>query len=273
MVSEDNRVHIIEDRFGPAHYIGAAVFCLIVILVILSPRSSIQKDAAQPANQIQPETKGRKYEALDEKSRQGCAAYGKLAFALATDRDAGISFSQQKRNILATSGGTPMADEMVALADIIYNNPMGKMWSPDGAMGSMYVDCIVRIGKTRAGAKTYNSKPEIDEVLSGFKTFNGKPFTALLLEYGVRISSVEVTPAEYFENSKDKPGDKVLLVILKSRPTKKMPCRLKTWVSGEILPMPEIISRGDEFPLLRPDEDDPLIYWAATGKCSEAYSY
>lgn len=210
---------------------------------------------------------------LDEKTKAGCAAYGKMAFAFATDRDSGISFAQQQKDIRAKVGGTPVADEMLSLANLIYNDPMGKGWSPKGAMSSMYVDCIVRIEKTRSGAKIYSTKSEIAEAFNGFKTFNGKPLPTLLLDYGIRISSVEITPAEYFKNDKDKPGDKLLLVTLASKPNKPMPCRLKKWVSGDMLPMPEIIRRGDEFPLLRPDEDDPLIYWAATGKCSEAYSY
>lgn len=47
----------------------------------------------------------------------------------------------------------------------------------------------------------------------------------------------------------------------------RMPCDLRDEFAGQMLPITEFIRRGDAFPFARPDEDDPLIYWAATGKC------
>jgi hypothetical protein len=212
-------------------------------------------------------------EESNEQTKQACVSYGKMASAFAIDREKQISFSQQVADINSKYGKTAAADEVRNLADFIYNNPAGKMLSSEGADTSMYMDCLMRIGKTKAGAKTYNSEEAIRNLFVGFKTFNGKSLLELFKEYGLKIASVEVTPAEYFKNPDDKPGDKVFLITLANRPSKVMPCRLKSWIHGELLPMPEFFQRGEKFPLIRPEEDDPLIYWAATGKCSEAYSY
>ncbi len=204
---------------------------------------------------------------------KACLIYGKMASAYAADRNNGIPLRQHFSDINRRLGETPAGRELRSLAVFIYDNPAGNKLDPEGAEFAMYADCTIRVGKSKAGSMTYDKHEDIDSVLHDFKSFNGKPLTVLLRGYGVRIASVEITPAEYYKNPQDKPGDKVFLVTLANRPTKAMPCRLKKWIKGEILPMPEFIRRGVQFPLIRPEDDDPLIYWAATGKCSEAYSY
>ena len=235
------------------------------------PSGPPQANAQTPVVQEQPH---------DPKVEKACMAYGKMAGAFATDRDNGIPFSQQIRDIKAKFGTTPVAIEMRTLADLLYNKPWANKLSPEGAPPVFYSDCIMRVEITRDGGRSFTSKEDIGDALKDFKTFNGKPLVFLLRDYGIKIASVETVPVEhhwkYFKRSQDQPGDVIFTMILASKPTKAMPCRLREWViiiKGDVLPMAEFERRGQTFPIVRPDDDDPLIYWAATGKCSEAYSY
>lgn len=205
---------------------------------------------------------------------QACSQYSKLAYAMASDRQSGTTLAAQLAGIRERVKNPILASEFRDLANFLYTSPAGKFLSPEGAMSSMYADCSIRIEKNSAGSRSYSTTDSVALTLRDFKTFNGKPIVALLAGYGLRIASIEVTPAEYYKNPKDKAGDKILLMTLANRPTKTMPCRLNAWISGQILPMPEFIQRPPKiFPLIRADEDDPLIYWASTGKCSDAYAY
>ena len=204
---------------------------------------------------------------------QACVQYGKVAAQVASDRDRGISFSSMMAKAKAELGNSPAFTEAKDLLEFMYHEPAGMHLTSDGAAAAMYADCVVRKEKTAAGGRVVRDQPGLAILLKDFKTFNGKPLLSLLADYGVKIESIEVTPAEYFKNPDDRPGDRVMLMAIARGPLKPMPCRLKKYLTSASLPLPEFIARVGEFPRIRPDEEDPLIYWAATGKCSTAYSY
>jgi hypothetical protein len=204
---------------------------------------------------------------------KACQAYGTVAGNLATDRDNGIPLSAQLSDIQTKMGTTPAANEITQLARLLYTHPYFKKLTPEGAAPVFDMDCTMRVQKMKGGSNVYNTRADIASSLAQFKTFNGKPLVDLLAGYGVKIDSAEATPTEAFGDGQGKPGDIVFTLTFSKPPTKMMPCRLNKWLSGEVLPIPEFTRSVSEFPEIKPDTDDPLIYWAATGKCSTAYSY
>ncbi len=209
--------------------------------------------------------------ALTPQELATCTEYGSVAGNLATDRDNGITLSQQLAAIRQKFGASAAAKEFADMATAIYKNPWFNKQIPESEATVWTMDCKIRIGKTKAGAKYFNKPEDIAIGLAEFKTFDGTPLVDLFGKYGIKISHVEEVPAEFFDPLPHEKGELVYQIIFSKGATRAMPCHLRDWFKGTMLPMPEIIRRGAEFPHIRPDEDDAAIYWAATGKCSEAY--
>lgn len=196
----------------------------------------------------------------------GCAEYAKFAGYLAADRDDGVPLAQQLMAIRQKFSGTA-AKEFIDLATAVYQDPAFNKQTSESEAKSWLFDCDTRIGKTKAGAKYSNSPAEIAAALADFKTFDGTPLVELLGKYGIKISYVEAVPAEFFAPLPYEKGELVYSMNYGTRAARRMPCDLKDEFKGPILPTTEFIRRVNAFPFVRPEEDDPLIYWAATGKC------
>lgn len=211
---------------------------------------------------------------LTAEERGGCEEYGKVAGNLAADRDNGVPLADQLTVIKTRLGDTPLAKEMRDLAKLLYSNqPAFRSLSQRGATTAFMMDCQTRIIKTKGGSKTFASAENISAALKDFKTFNGTPFVELVVAYGVKIASVEATPTAAFGDGLGKPGDIDFTLTFARGATKKMPCHLERWMRGESLPIIEFTRSASDFPEIKADQDDPLEYWAATGKCSDAFSY
>lgn len=208
---------------------------------------------------------------LTQEESAACLDYAKAAGGLATDRDNGIPLSVQLENIRERFGAAPAEKEFAQMATAIYQNPVFNKQTPEAEEESWAMDCDIRVEKMKAGAKYFNSPAEIASGLADFKTFDGTPLVDLFGKYGITIAYVEAVPAEVYEPIPHEKGEIVYQITFGHGATRTMPCRLREWFNVPMMPMPEIIRRGAEFPHIRPEEDDAAIYWAATGKCSKAY--
>jgi hypothetical protein len=111
-----------------------------------------------------------------------------------------------------------------------------------------------------------------------FHTFTGVSLSALLAAYGLRIDSIEVTPIESLRATSRKPGDRdgdVVATMHITGAVKPMPCGLHKWLAQGFEPghaddAAEVVNRQGVW-LASDPAVDPLLYWAATGKCSAAY--
>ena len=135
--------------------------------------------------------------------------------------------------------------------------------------------CLV-MGQT-LGAESdelfFDKQKDIAQYLHAFHTFNGKPLFTVLSSYGVYITSVLVARPDPSTNQDLQPGDRVVSITLDSPLPEKLPCRMSKWATTPGGVQMNFIRRAGHFPLLEPDKDDPVTYWAATGKCSPAYNF
>lgn len=121
--------------------------------------------------------------------------------------------------------------------------------------------------------KSFDDPVEIEKVMKSFKTFNNKGLINTFAQYGLKIDYVFMTPIETLNvatrKPRDKDGDMVTTVEITGK-FKPMPCGLDKWIGGFKEDAAEIIYRNGEW--IADDENtDPILYWAATGKCSAAY--
>ncbi|WP_266170748.1 hypothetical protein [Dyella subtropica] len=123
---------------------------------------------------------------------------------------------------------------------------------------------------------SYDSQSDIFDAMSGFRTFNGTSLLALLRGHGLRIMYVQVNTVESLgPQDGDMPGDVVYGLQIEGTATGKLPCDLGSIHGTHAAPYTEeFIRRADVFPV--PDEHSdvptgPLMFWAATGRCSKAY--
>lgn len=226
-------------------------------------------DPAPPPTQP-PAAAATKPNELTPQQSADCVQYGVLAGHMAEDRDSGVPLSKQLTTI-RKMGNSVAIDEFSNMAKLVYQNPAFNRQEPKSEAMSFAMDCDLRVLKKQGGAKYFNTAEEIADGLSGFKTFNGTPLLRLLGQYGIQITYVEAVPAEVFAPATYEKGDLVYSMTYGKGASRSMPCHLKDWFKGQAMPIPEFIRRGEAFPLVRPDEDDAVIYWAATGKCSTAY--
>jgi len=209
---------------------------------------------------------------VDDTLKRACREYGSLAAAIASDRDRGVPFKAQLKALSGVEDEDAKARTQ-SLIDMLYNQPYANQMSPEGAASMFFITCLADAKRSQAGAQTFTERVEIETALRDFTTFKKKPLVALLGQYGIRIKSVEAAPVEGFSIPIGQPGDVLYIIELGSKPTKKLPCKLKAWVTGDVLPVPEVLRHGDTFPVIEPDSMDPLLYWAATGKCSDAFDF
>lgn len=210
-------------------------------------------------------------EDVDPAQEEACRQYGEMAAAIARDRERGVPLKAQLKALsrLPESGAREDAKNLI---DMLYNQPYANQMSPEGAESTFFITCLADAKRRQAGAQTLTERADIEKALRDFKTFNKKPLVALLGQYGIKIKSVEAAPVEGFSIQIGQPGDVLYIIELGSKPTTKVPCKLKGHFEGG-LPFPEALRHGDTFPVIEPDSMDPLLYWAATGKCSEAFDF
>jgi hypothetical protein len=207
-------------------------------------------------------------------SDTACESYGKAAAAFAADRIAGTPYQTEVALIRGRSPSPAVADMLIGVADAIYHSPGSNQLVPEGAYGLYRAECLVNHERIAAGGKNINSQAEVDAYLADFRTYNGTGLKALLAKYGIRVTSIETSPLHPdAAHPGDRVGDVALNFNFAGRVSKSAPCDLARWAQGSAPPMAELVRRGAQFPLIAPDQDDPIIYWAATGKCSTAYSY
>lgn len=129
-----------------------------------------------------------------------------------------------------------------------------------------------------ARAEYFEKPGDIEKYTSTFKTFNGQGLTKLLAIYGLRIESISTTPIEKLGKFTRKPGDRdgdIVASLFITGQVKKMPCGLHKWLTqgyaaGHAEDMSEVINRKGAWVADNP-EVNPLLYWAATNKCSSEY--
>lgn len=107
----------------------------------------------------------------------------------------------------------------------------------------------------------YHRYDEISRALGGFSTYTTEPLPILLSKYGISIGSVrEITISKSVVKYR---------ITLLGPALSSTPCFLSDWIvaKGRF----EFAERnGNEFPDLS-SKIDPVLYWAATGKCLAAY--
>lgn len=131
-------------------------------------------------------------------------------------------------------------------------------------------------------ATDIENKEEIKVFLSSFKTYKGNSFPQLLESYELRVVQIITQPLESINLGSMKSGDKsedlIVSIIIRGN-AKPMPCGLDIWMSQGIPKdykykqehLAEITTSNGKFRTEYP-ELDPVLYWAATGKCSSEYN-
>lgn len=200
-----------------------------------------------------------------------CAGAGRFASQVAQWRDDGIPESRVAADVLPKAPTDEARAYLTKVIHQLYTADFSKNLSPDAAAPIYAADCATQENTAFAGSKTYTTDFQIRSGLAGFKTFTGKPLVTLLKRYRVSIKNAEMAPIAGLDKMDGaQPGDIYWTINVSASRPKKMPCDLQDWVkpASGTAPAPEFLQRAGLFPVIRPDADDPLIYWAATGKCS-----
>lgn len=136
---------------------------------------------------------------------------------------------------------------------------------------------------TNAQAIEIDNQEEIKLYTASFKTYKNTSLVNLLNSYGLKIEFILTDFIVGTNKSLLRPGDKAGDVIITMRivglNAKPMPCGLEKWMSQGIPKdykykqehNSEITARNGQF-LINQPELDPVMLWAATGKCSTEYS-
>jgi len=121
----------------------------------------------------------------------------------------------------------------------------------------------------------YDSDSEISMALAGFKTFDGRSLTQVLGDLGLHVKSVFV---DEIHNSQpgDQPGDVVYDVTMEGDIRRDVPCEnmLPQQPSGKEPILEEALRQATQFPVAQEEGNaptGPILFWAATGRCSKAY--
>lgn len=262
------------DRFMTIRSHRCRVLYVLASLLLFTACDS-PTTATEPERAVEPaagDQQGHRGDDVAPAQEEACRQYGEMAAAIASDRDRGVPLKAQLKalSLLPDSGARKDAESLI---DMLYNQPYANQMTPEGAAPTFFITCLADAKRRQAGAQRFTERADIEKALRDFKTFNKKPLVALLGQYGIKIKSVEAAPVEGFSIPIGQPGDVLFIIELGSKPTKKLPCKLKGHFEGDILPVPEALRHGDTFPVVEPDSMDPLLYWAATGKCSEAFDF
>jgi hypothetical protein len=209
---------------------------------------------------------------VPEDKDKACVAYGMFARGIVVGKNEGITYSRAVQAIKRNAPAPEMANQFLQLVDVLYNKPYANKMSAEGAQASFYVECLQKIKRNLAGGRDVSTLAEINEVTASFKTFNGETLQQLLKKYGLSITHIEITPIKaLFRKDGDEDGDILYNMIVEGR-AKPMPCKLQKWLSngGRVEQPAEIMVRNGRF-LTDAKELHPLLYWAATNKCSTEY--
>ncbi|WP_291773809.1 hypothetical protein [Luteibacter sp.] len=120
----------------------------------------------------------------------------------------------------------------------------------------------------------YESDDDLHRAFEGFKTFDGRPLDVVLGSIGLHIKSVFVDRVKPGVVDGDRAGDVSYDVTMAGHMTRKVPCANIRPTSKDESFIEEFVRRREEFPLSDETSDaptGPVLYWAATGKCSKAY--
>lgn len=127
-------------------------------------------------------------------------------------------------------------------------------------------------------AVVYNliGRPASSEAwVNTYPTYNRVPLQKLLKKHGLFVSDLDfllVTPANLktMRNVKEKD---VAVTLFISGKSKGLPCKLDQRVNDSIVgggaQLSDVLYRAGQFQIK--DDLEPLLYWAATGKCSTEY--
>jgi hypothetical protein len=204
----------------------------------------------------------------DTKPSADCVERGKAASHYAEERDQGISLDKV---ILEIEKGSLPDEENIARKDVarqLYTDPFAAKLSPENAGNNFQGACTTENAKRHSNMQNITAAADVEKALVLFKTYSGQSLTDLLSSYGITIQALQIHQSN--GSGTYKSGDTIYTLTLGATAHADTPCRLQKWVGGDITPTPEFVRRGPAFPLIRPEDDDPLIYWAATGKCSTA---
>lgn len=153
-----------------------ATIALPISLILYAMLTACDRDA--PATSAAPPTPIASLptftERLTTQQKAACADFGTLAGQMAVRRDDGATLSQE----LATIRRLPTqaaVDEFTNMAKLVYDNPAFNRQCATSEAMSVGMDCEMRIAKTQAGAKYFDTAEEIAVALAEFKTFNGVP--------------------------------------------------------------------------------------------------
>ena len=201
-----------------------------------------------------------------------CVERGKAASDLAGRRDKGVSLKQALADLDKSNLDGDTKTIHRDMARQLYTDPFASKLSPDNAANNFQGSCVAELKSKNANIRNINNAADIERALALFKTFNGQSLLDLLGSYGVTVNALQVAPASAMNNGNYKPDDTIYTLTVGNAVHADIPCHLQQWLKGDITPTPEFVQRGPAFPLVRANEDDPLVYWAATGKCSTVFN-
>jgi len=208
----------------------------------------------------------------DANPPEECVDRGKAAADIATQRDHGKKLPEVLADIDKSALGASDKAIHEDMARQLYTDPFASKLSADNAANNFQGSCVADLKSKSSNIRNITNEADIERALALFKTYSGQPLLDLLGSNGVSVTALQVAPASAMNNGNYKADDTVYTLTVGSSAHDDIPCHLQQWLKGDITPTPEFVQRGPAFPLIRPSDDDPLIYWAATGKCSTAFN-
>lgn len=197
-----------------------------------------------------------------------CVERGKNASRIAGQRIRGTPLASVLQDLDKEPLSSDEKTMLHGIAQQLYEDSFASKLSPESAATNYEGGCITEFKARRAHIRVYSDPNSIARELALFRTYTGQPLVELLANMGITVNGLQISPGSSTKNSNYKAEDTVYTLTLTGTPNEDSPCHLHRWLTGDIIPSPEVVQRGPAFPLIRPTEDDPLIYWASTGKCS-----
>jgi hypothetical protein len=140
---------------------------------------------------------------------------------------------------------------------------------------SLWPWLIAALFSVASNTQAQEFEKETREFIRLFHTFNGQPVDELLGKYGITIEYAIPSPIEQYWDARhpyDKHGDVLYALAFMGKP-KSMPCHLERLQDPQWGSTAEVTRRGNTLFATREDDVGPLVYWAATGKCSKSFMY
>ncbi len=130
----------------------------------------------------------------------------------------------------------------------------------------IFAACIVACAIPRlAYALDLDNEDDIASYLKDYKSSSGRPMFEYLKTYGITIFSLTI------DSVPDEKGERKLEIsaVTKFKRVKKVPpCDIAGWYKR----LPEIVSDVEKSSNGKYSSDDPIFFWAATGKCAEGWT-